>query len=60
VVSRAGHDARHLSSIGPVGMLFVRNRSGVSHRPEEAVSVDDLSVALGVLGEGLLRLDLLL
>lgn len=47
--SGAGHDAMALSAITPVGMLFVRCRGGISHRPEEAISVADADVTARVL-----------
>lgn len=53
VVSRAGHDARHVAGLGPVGMLFVRNPAGVSHQPGEAASAEDLVAALAVLAGAL-------
>jgi N-carbamoyl-L-amino-acid hydrolase len=37
----AGHDAGILSSSLPTGMLFVRNRTGVSHSPLESAEHDD-------------------
>jgi beta-ureidopropionase / N-carbamoyl-L-amino-acid hydrolase len=43
----AGHDAGVLATAGvPAAMIFVRNPSGVSHAPEEAVRPED--TALGV------------
>src|SRR3954447_23205518 len=43
----AGHDAGVLATAGvPTAMIFVRNPSGVSHSPEEAVRPED--TALGV------------
>src|SRR5690348_14895710 len=37
----AGHDAGVLAERLPAAMLFVRNATGVSHSPEESVSLDD-------------------
>jgi N-carbamoyl-L-amino-acid hydrolase len=43
----AGHDAGILATAGiPSAMIFVRNPSGISHAPEEAVQPED--TALGV------------
>jgi allantoate deiminase len=53
--SGAGHDAVALAAIAPVAMLFVRCAGGVSHNPAEAVSADDVAVALDVL-EGFIEL----
>jgi allantoate deiminase len=46
--SGAGHDAATLASLFPVAMLFVRCREGLSHHPDEFVSLDDINVALQV------------
>ncbi|AYG02816.1 allantoate amidohydrolase [Gryllotalpicola protaetiae] len=45
--SRAGHDAMAVADVADIGMLFVRNgNQGVSHSPDEIVTVDDVAVAL--------------
>jgi N-carbamoyl-L-amino-acid hydrolase len=41
----AGHDAGVLAERIPAGMVFVRNPTGVSHSPEESVSLEDAAVA---------------
>jgi allantoate deiminase len=43
--SGAGHDAMAIADLVPVGMLFVRCRSGISHNPEEDVDPEDIEVA---------------
>ena len=45
LVCFAGHDAGVLAERVPAAMLFVRNPTGVSHSPEETVSLDDAAVA---------------
>jgi len=40
----AGHDAGMLAETLPAGMILVRNPSGVSHAPEEAVDLADAAV----------------
>ncbi len=45
----AGHDAGILAEKLPTGMVFVRNPTGVSHAPEESVSLDDAAVAANAL-----------
>ncbi len=55
--SQAGHDAVHLQTLAPSGMLFVRCADGVSHRPEEAVTPQDAALAAQVLLETVLSLD---
>lgn len=47
--SGAGHDAVALSALTAVAMLFVRCRAGISHNPAEAVTTEDVAVALDVL-----------
>lgn len=40
--SGAGHDAMHLASLAPTGILFIPCRGGVSHNPAEWASLDDI------------------
>ena len=47
--SGAGHDAAIMSQLTRVAMLFVRCKAGVSHSPLEAVTEEDVAVALDVL-----------
>ena len=42
--SGAGHDAQHLSRLGPTGMLFIPCRDGLSHNPAEHCDLDDGSL----------------
>jgi len=49
LVSGAGHDAGVMARVAPAGMLFLRNPGGISHDPAESVSLEDVTVALGVL-----------
>jgi allantoate deiminase len=56
LVSGAGHDAVIMSSLTPVAMLFVRCRDGLSHHPAEFASRADMSVALRVTIDFLLRM----
>jgi allantoate deiminase len=46
--SGAGHDAMMLATVAPVGMLFVRCTDGISHHPAEAVTEEDVAVAIEV------------
>jgi N-carbamoyl-L-amino-acid hydrolase len=45
VVCFAGHDAGVLAPRIPAGMVLVRNPTGVSHSPAEAVDLADAAVA---------------
>ncbi len=47
--SGAGHDAVIMSRLTDVAMLFVRCRAGISHNPAEAVTSEDVAVAVSVL-----------
>jgi allantoate deiminase len=48
--SGAGHDGVALSALTPFAMLFVRCKGGISHNPAESVTVEDVGVAIEVLG----------
>ena len=48
LMSGAGHDAAILSTLTDVGMLFVRCIGGISHHPAEAVTTEDVAVAIEV------------
>ncbi|WP_369789900.1 allantoate amidohydrolase [Rouxiella sp. WC2420] len=43
--SGAGHDAIAIAERWPVGMLFVRCKDGISHHPDESVTVEDVAYA---------------
>ena len=53
LVSFAGHDAGILGEKLPAGMVFVRNPTGISHAPEEAVALEDAAVAATALQRAL-------
>lgn len=44
--SRAGHDAMVMADITEIGMLFIRCADGISHAPDEAVTVPDVRLAV--------------
>jgi N-carbamoyl-L-amino-acid hydrolase len=48
LVCFAGHDAGVLAERVPAAMLLVRNPTGISHSPEEAVSLEDAAIATRV------------
>ncbi|WP_460757392.1 allantoate amidohydrolase [Myceligenerans cantabricum] len=53
----AGHDAGILQQAGiPTAMLFVRNETGVSHSPEESITVADALVGVQALADTLANL----
>jgi N-carbamoyl-L-amino-acid hydrolase len=45
----AGHDAGVVAERRPAGMVFVRNETGISHSPEEHVSLEDAAAAANAL-----------
>lgn len=47
--SGAGHDAMVIATVGPMGMIFVRSRDGLSHCPEEYSSPEDLALGTQLL-----------
>jgi len=49
--SGAGHDASHMSRLGPMGMVFVPSRAGRSHCPEEWTDLEDIGRGIAVLAE---------
>jgi N-carbamoyl-L-amino-acid hydrolase len=53
LVCFAGHDAGVLAEHVPAGMLLVRNPTGVSHSPHEAVSLADAAIAARVVQRAL-------
>jgi N-carbamoyl-L-amino-acid hydrolase len=52
----AGHDSGVLADRVPAGLLLVRNRTGVSHSPEETVDLQDAELAARVVERALERL----
>lgn len=53
IATGAGHDAGVLSAHVPSAMMFVRNRSGISHAPAEHADTDDCLVGVQALADGL-------
>lgn len=56
LVSRAYHDSLFMSRIAPAGMIFIPCRAGVSHRPDEFASIEDISRGVAVLAQTLAQL----
>lgn len=53
IVSRAYHDTLFMAQIAPAAMLFIPCRSGISHRPDEYASSEDIAKGTVVLAEAL-------
>ncbi|KAA1259529.1 Hydantoin utilization protein C [Rubripirellula obstinata] len=55
MVSGAGHDAMILTKLTATCLLFIRCHQGISHHPDETVSLDDIEVAINVMVKTILR-----
>jgi beta-ureidopropionase / N-carbamoyl-L-amino-acid hydrolase len=55
--SGAGHDAQKMAELGPVGMIFIPSKDGISHSPKEYSAPADIENGANVLLQALLRLD---
>lgn len=55
--SGAGHDAQSMAELGPVGMVFVPSRAGISHSPDEWTAPDDVARGTEVLFHTLVAMD---
>ena len=56
IFSRAGHDGMAIAEVTDVGMLFLRNPGGISHHPDEAVTVADVALGIQAFAEAVLHL----
>ena len=56
MVSRAYHDTLFMSRLCPVAMVFIPCRGGVSHRPDEFATVEDVGLGVAVLARVLAEL----
>ena len=55
--SGAGHDAIAMAERWPSAMLFVRCKGGISHHPAEAVTADDVALAIAAYSRAVSALD---
>ena len=55
--SGAGHDAAHLASLAPTGMIFVPSRAGRSHCPEEWTDLGAVCAGAHTLAASLVAMD---
>lgn len=55
--SGAGHDGLAMAHLTDVGMLFVRCKDGLSHHPDESITVEDAEATAQVLTHYLLNLE---
>lgn len=56
MVSRAYHDSLFVARIAPMAMIFIPCRGGISHRPEEYASPEDIARGTLVLAHALAKL----
>jgi ureidoglycolate amidohydrolase len=56
MVSRAYHDSLFMARVAPIGMLFIPCKNGVSHRPDEYASPEDIATGVNVLARALAAL----
>jgi N-carbamoyl-L-amino-acid hydrolase len=56
MVSRAYHDSLFMSRLAPVAMIFIPCRGGVSHRPDEYSSPEQVASGVAVLAHTLAEL----
>ena len=56
MISRAYHDSLFMSRIAPTAMIFIPCRGGVSHRPDEYSSPEQIASGVDVLADTLLEL----
>ncbi len=54
--SGAGHDAMAIAPVCDVGMIFVRCAAGLSHNPDESISVEDAAWGLAAMRGTVLEL----
>jgi ureidoglycolate amidohydrolase len=56
MVSRAYHDTLFMARLCPISMIFIPCRAGVSHRPDEFSSQEDIARGVEVLARTMLHL----
>lgn len=56
LVSRAYHDTLFMARVCPVGMIFIPSEGGVSHRPDEYSSPEEIAQGVRVLARVLAKL----
>lgn len=53
--SGAGHDAMNMTSLGPVGLIFIPSFNGISHHPDEHTDLEDILKGIDVLEAAVLE-----
>lgn len=55
--SGAGHDVQEMSALGPIGLVFIPSKDGISHNPQEFSSKEDMVKGANVMLRTVLLLD---
>jgi beta-ureidopropionase / N-carbamoyl-L-amino-acid hydrolase len=55
--SGAGHDVQEMAALGPIGLIFIPSKEGISHNPKEYSSPSQISKGANVMLQTVLRLD---
>jgi len=58
--SGAGHDAQEIAQLGPMGMIFIPSRGGISHSADEYSGPEQITAGANVLLQTIITLDLAL
>jgi N-carbamoyl-L-amino-acid hydrolase len=56
MISRAYHDSLFMAQLCPTTMIFIPSRGGVSHRPDEFSSPEQIRDGVHVLAEAIAAL----
>ena len=56
MISRAYHDSLFMARMCPTAMIFIPSRAGISHRPDEFSSPEEIRQGTEVLAGTLARL----
>lgn len=56
IYSAAGHDARHVATLCPAGMIFIPCWRGISHNEAEKAEPDDIAAAAQVIADVVVEL----
>ena len=56
MISRAYHDSLFMARVAPIGMIFIPCRDGLSHRPDEYSSPEQIRIGVEVLARSLAAL----
>lgn len=55
--SGAGHDAQEMAALGPIGMVFIPSKDGISHNPKEYSSPSQMAKGANVMLKTIVLLD---